>query len=255
MKKNLFYTIVRPIASIYFKVLYRPKYIGLDNIPKSGRVVLAGTHTNNLDCLMLLSSTKRHIHFLAKIELFRGVKKIIFGNMGLIPVDRKNKTTNPLECANKYLNEEEVIGIFPEGTINRGSGPILPFKIGAVKMAHDTNSLIVPFVIKGKYKIFSKDLVIEFREGNIEGYKVEFLDANEDLLKQIKEAQENPKAENILPQNAYYLSENEILCNDRDFGVSRFPYTSDGLILWAYSNGIIEACESTFHIFKPLFSN
>lgn len=75
----------------------------------------------------------------------------------------------------------------------------------------------------------------------------------ENLLKQIKEAERNPKAENQLPQNAYYLSEDEILCKDREFGVSRFPYTADGLILWAYSNGIIEACESTFHIFKPLY--
>lgn len=72
------------------------------------------------------------------------------------------------------------------------------------------------------------------------------------ILKQIKEAELNPKDECKLPQNAYYLDDDKILCKDRDFGVSRFPYTSDGLILWAYSNGIIEACESTFHIFKPL---
>lgn len=74
----------------------------------------------------------------------------------------------------------------------------------------------------------------------------------ESLLKKISEAENNPKTENTLPQNAYYLEKDEILCTDRKFGVSRFPYVSDGLILWAYSNGIIEACESTFHIFKPL---
>ena len=34
--------------------------------------------------------------------------------------------------------------------------PIIPFKIGAVKFASDTNRVIVPFTIKGKYKLFSR---------------------------------------------------------------------------------------------------
>ena len=39
---------------------------------------------------------------------------------------------------------------------------MLDFKIGAVKMAKDTNSPIVPFIITGNYKLFSKNLRIEF---------------------------------------------------------------------------------------------
>ncbi len=77
-------------------------------------------------------------------------------------------------------------------------------------------------------------------------------DAIQNLLAQIREAEINPRKENVLPQNAYYLNTEEILCREREVGVSRFPYDADGLVLWAHSNGIIEACESTFHIFKPL---
>ena len=36
------------------------------------------------------------------------------------------------------------------------------FKIGAVKACHDTNTLLVPFVITGKYKIIGKSIQIEF---------------------------------------------------------------------------------------------
>ena len=39
---------------------------------------------------------------------------------------------------------------------------MLKFKKGAVKMAMDTDSPIVPFVITGKYKLFSKNLTIKF---------------------------------------------------------------------------------------------
>ena len=61
------------------------------------------------------------------------------------------------------LNEEGVIGIFPEGPINRKKEDlILPFKIGAVKLAFDTDSYIVPFSIKGEYKAFKSGPTIIF---------------------------------------------------------------------------------------------
>ena len=103
----------------------------------------------------MISSTKRSIHFLAKDELWKGPKKIIFSNLGLIPVNRREKDKNALTLAKKYLDEEMVIGIFPEGTTEKDRG-LLPFKVGAVKMAYDTKTTIVPFAIKGKYGLFKK---------------------------------------------------------------------------------------------------
>ena len=163
MKKyndSILYRILRPIIKYFMKIFYRPKIIGMENIPKEGRIILAGNHTNIFDCLLLISSTKRSIHFLAKDELWKGIKKILFSNLGLIPVNRRQKDHKALETAYSYLREEELIGIFPEGTI--GKNGILPFKMGAVKMASVTNTKIVPFAITGKYRIFFNDLKIVF---------------------------------------------------------------------------------------------
>ena len=162
MKDYKLYRILRPLINIIIKVVYRPTYIGLDNIPKDNKIILAGNHTNNLDCLLLISSTKRTIHFLAKDSLYKGIKKVLFKNMAIIPVNRKIHDKNALNNAIKVLNEDKVIGIFPEGTINKTKDIIMPFKIGAVKMASDTNSKLVPFIITGKYKIFNNNLKIEF---------------------------------------------------------------------------------------------
>lgn len=163
-KESLLYKIVRPIIKLLFLLLYNPKIVGKYNIPKNGRIILAGNHTNNFDCLLLMSSTKRCIHFLAKDELWRGFKKIVFSNMGLIPVNRRKKDPHALEMAKNYLKNEKVIGIFPEGTISKEKGVLLPFKIGAIKMAYDTDTKIVPFAITGTYRLFSKDLKIVFGE-------------------------------------------------------------------------------------------
>ena len=162
MKEPILYRIVRPIIKILFNFIFKPTYIGLENIPKEGKCILVGNHTSNLDCLLLISSTKRTIHFLAKDSLIKGFKKIIFQNMGIIPVNRKIHDKNALNSAIDILNENKVIGIFPEGTINKTDDIIMPFKIGAVKMASTTNSTLVPFTIKNKYKVLKKSVILEF---------------------------------------------------------------------------------------------
>ena len=161
MKEPILYKITKPIINLFIKITFRPKYIGLENIPHNGKFVLAGNHTNILDPLLIMSSTKHIIHFLAKDSLYKGFKGFIFKNMGIIPVNRKIHDKEALSSAINFLNNGASIGIFPEGTINKTSDIIMPFKIGAVKMAYETDSYIVPFTITGKFKIFN-NLRIEF---------------------------------------------------------------------------------------------
>ncbi|MDD6095725.1 MAG: hypothetical protein PUC29_08295 [Clostridia bacterium] len=72
----------------------------------------------------------------------------------------------------------------------------------------------------------------------------------EKLLSEIEELNTSPADDKRLPQNTFYLNENDILCCEREVGESRYPYDADGLVVWAHSSGYIDACESTFSIFK-----
>lgn len=162
MKEPLFYRVVRgPLAAI-FKAVYKPTILGKNNIPENGKIILAGNHTNYFDCLLVGCATKRCVHYLAKDELMKGPLKFIFKGMGIIPVNRRTKDKAALETAIETLKDDKVIGIFPEGTINRTDDIIMPFKFGAVKMAYESGSDIVPFVITGKYKPFKKSVKIKF---------------------------------------------------------------------------------------------
>lgn len=190
MKEPILYKITKPIINLFIKIIFRPKYIGIENIPKNGKVVLAGNHTKFFDPLLIMSSTNRIVHFLAKDSLYKGFKGIIFKNMGIIPVNRKIHDKEALSKAKEFLNKEACIGIFPEGTVNKTSDIIMPFKIGAVKMAHDTDSYIVPFTIKGKFKIFNNNLKIEY----FKPYKISSDDLtieNEKLMKIISNSLES----------------------------------------------------------------
>ena len=185
MKEPFFYRfIARPVVRVFIRLWYHPTVIGLENIPKTGRIVLAGNHTNDMDSVMMVDIVKyRVLHFLAKDSLLKGAKKLIFKGMGIIPVDRSIHDKNALNNAINALNEDKSIAIFPEGTINRTEDIIMPFKIGAVKMASETDSEIVPFTITGEYKFRSKNLRIEFLKPIKVSKKEDLTEDNEKLMK------------------------------------------------------------------------
>ena len=151
------YGLAKVVCLFATKVLFRPKISGLENIPKSGRFIIALNHTSMFDPVVIVANTKRRVHFLAKSELFKFPKSIIFNHLGLIKVYRNEKGKEALEDAIEYLKKDHVIGIFPEGTRERGRG-LLPFKYGCVKMANETNCPIIPVGISGGYNIFKNKL-------------------------------------------------------------------------------------------------
>lgn len=164
MKEPVLYKVVRPVLAGWFKLFYRPQYEGTENIPKNGKIILAGNHTNFFDCFLVGTSTKRCVHFVAKAELMKGIGKHIFTGLGIIPVDRSRASSgvHAVNVAKEYLDDEKLIAIFPEGTINRTDDIMMPFKGGAVKIALDSSTKIVPFAITGKYAPFKKSVKIKF---------------------------------------------------------------------------------------------
>ena len=63
------YKIISKLIVFLGNIWFGGKIYGKENIPKEGRVILAGNHTGNFDSYLLFKSTNRTIHILGKIEL------------------------------------------------------------------------------------------------------------------------------------------------------------------------------------------
>lgn len=156
-ENNFFYKFVKYACYPFFMIFYHPKIIGKNNYLKKEGYILAGNHTKSWDVFLMVATNKRKIHFFTKSELFTSkFKNWFFTSFGCIPINRKEKNKDAVNKGINYLKHEKIICIFPEGTINRTEDIIMPFKLGAVKMAYESKKPIIPFAIVGKYKIFGK---------------------------------------------------------------------------------------------------
>ena len=151
MKYTLYRTL-KFIGKPLFWLLFHPKVKGLENIPNSKSVLLAGNHTSVMDAIFMLYAPKRIVHMMAKKELFdTRFKNAFFKSMACISVDRSIHDKKAKTSAIEVLKSGGLVGIFPEGTTNKTDKIILPFKYGAVSIANKSNSYIVPFSITGSY--------------------------------------------------------------------------------------------------------
>ena len=71
-----------------------------------------------------------------------------------------------------------------------------------------------------------------------------------ELLSQVKELETNAqkKKDCAIAGQCYFLNADEVLSYRRTFGDARYPYSVDGLNLWAYTSGNVVVEESIFNI-------
>lgn len=161
--KAYLYRLIRFIFKPVFKIVFRPKIIGAENIPDNGKGVIAGNHKHALDPILIDICTKRVVRTLAKKELHDGLFGFFFRGVGTIPVDLHSKENrSALRSAVEALCDGELVNVSPEAKRNYTNELLLPFKYGAVSMAKKSDAPIVPYAITGDYRLFSKNLTIIF---------------------------------------------------------------------------------------------
>lgn len=100
----------------------RIEVAGLDALPASGPVLLAGNHDSKMDPVVVgvAARRRRQIRALAKSTLWRPGIGPILTAMGQVPIDRGAGDAHALDRAIDELRSGVCIGVFPEGTISRG---------------------------------------------------------------------------------------------------------------------------------------
>lgn len=146
--KNFIYQCIRLILLAIFKIFFRIKIKGKENLPAAGGVILMSNHISAYDPPLLAAIFPRPVRFMAKKELFENpIMRFILFLAGSFPVDRSKNDITAVKNALSVIKNGGVLGIFPEGT-RRPEGKLAAPKSGSVMLAIKGGAPIVPVGIK-----------------------------------------------------------------------------------------------------------
>ena len=146
------HAVVPPLA----RAIWRPVVEGLDNVPRTGPVIVASNHLSFADSLVIPIVAPRKVVFLAKADYFTGTglkgaaMRTWFLGTGMIPVDRDDTKAAlaSLDTALAVLGRGEAFGIYPEGTRSR-DGRLYRGRTGVAHLALTSGAPIVPVGLQG----------------------------------------------------------------------------------------------------------
>ena len=150
------HAVVPPLA----KAIWRPVVEGLDNLPRTGPVIVASNHLSFADSLVIPIVAPRKVVFLAKADYFTGtgikgaLSRAWFTGIGMVPVDRDDTKAAiaSLDTALEVLGRDEAFGIYPEGTRSR-DGRLYRGRTGVGHLALTSGAPVVPVGVHGTQDI------------------------------------------------------------------------------------------------------
>lgn len=139
--------LARALARLLLRAYFRLRIVGMDHLPRTGPVLIAGNHSGFLDGPIVMIMLSRPSSFLAKSELYKGPLKAVLEFARQIPIHRGTPDRAALQAGLRVLGGGGVLGVFPEGT--RGSGELANIQHGIGYLALHGQCPIVPVVCAG----------------------------------------------------------------------------------------------------------
>lgn len=152
----MLYAAGRILCRLFFAAVFRWKVEGVHFIPSTGPVVFCSNHISYFDPPLIGAAvTTRKIHFMAKAELFRiPLFNSLITHLGAFPV-RRGVGTGTLRRSLKYLQANEAIALFPEGTRSK-TGQLGKAYSGGALIALKSGAPVIPVAISGHYRLFHR---------------------------------------------------------------------------------------------------
>ncbi|MBV9098327.1 MAG: 1-acyl-sn-glycerol-3-phosphate acyltransferase [Frankiaceae bacterium] len=150
--------VVRRSVALLVRAIFRLRVRGLEHLPRTGAVLLAGNHTGFLDGPIVFMMLPRPATFLVKSELYSGPWAKVLAFARQIPIRRGAPDRTGLTRAVRVLEAGGVLGVFPEGT--RGEGKLETIQHGIGYLALRADCPIVPVLCTGTAEALPKGRVL-----------------------------------------------------------------------------------------------
>ncbi|HZG53946.1 MAG TPA: lysophospholipid acyltransferase family protein [Pyrinomonadaceae bacterium] len=149
--------VLRAALRLLFRLLWRMRYVGVENVPVAGGVIIAANHQTYLDPFWLGAPVPLYSRFLAWDKVFDWpVAGKIMRLLGAWPLQQKGDRI-AFRRSLQWLRGGGALVIFPEGGRSFSDGRMQEFKVGAVRLALQAGVPILPVTIRGGHRVWPRD--------------------------------------------------------------------------------------------------
>ena len=150
---SFFYLVAKYFLRGFFFLYNRVDVFGREHIPLSGPLIVASSHSSNLDPPLVGAFFPMRLRYLAKDSLFKNViLKTIIQTLGAISVSREDsqKAASVLKLLLSCLQDGENVLLFPEGT-RSSDGKLQKLEGGVAFLSLKAMVPIVPVYVGGSF--------------------------------------------------------------------------------------------------------
>ena len=140
--------------------VFRPWVKGLENVPRTGPLIVVCNHLSFVDSVFLPLMIDRQMAFLAKSDYFtgKGIRgwfiRFFMTSAGQLPIDRSGGKASEasLNAGLQVLAEGGVLAIYPEGT-RSPDGRMYRGRTGVARMILEAHVPVIPAAVIGTEKV------------------------------------------------------------------------------------------------------
>ena len=157
---SIAYRIVSLIVLPIYRLLFRGKTFGNENVPKHGPLVVVANHGSYLDPPFLGHVLGRPVSFMAKAELFQiPVIGPVIRACGAYPVQRGASDRQAIRLATNRLKEGWATGVFLDGT-RQTNGRVNKPLHGASLLSARSGAFLLPVAISNSHRALTPGSIL-----------------------------------------------------------------------------------------------
>jgi len=151
---------LRQLGRLAIPLLFKVKVTGNEKFPVKGPLIVVGNHTAIMETVMLICYTPWQIEMLGAADIpHERISQIFSDLFGFIPINRGHVDRPALRSALEVLDQQGVLGIFPEGGIWEPG--LMKVQTGVAWLSYRGNAPVLPIGFSGTLGAIDKALKLK----------------------------------------------------------------------------------------------
>lgn len=140
------------LCELYGRWFHALRVVGIENVPRErhpGALIVVSNHTAGVDPVLIQAACRFEVRWMMAEDMRLGVFEKFWEWAGVISVDRTGRDLRGTREAVRHLRAGGVLGVFPEGGLERPRRQVRRFHAGVGLLIRKTGARVLPAIVDG----------------------------------------------------------------------------------------------------------